>query len=105
MSHFKKLTKMKKKIFYSLLFLGSIALVKGCTKLNEEILDEASVAGLTNKQLPKEPLHQLTGCCPLFSSILTISHCRKFLPMKPFFLIAVEPIGVITVFIFHCTSM
>jgi hypothetical protein len=42
---------MKKKIFYSLLFLGSIVLVKGCTKLNEEILDEASVAGLTDKQL------------------------------------------------------
>src|SRR6187455_1595703 len=55
---------MKKKIFYSLLFLGSIVLVKGCTKLNEEILDEASVAGLTDKQLAEGTIAPAYGILP-----------------------------------------
>jgi hypothetical protein len=55
---------MKKKIFYSLLFLGSIVLVKGCTKLNEEILDEASVAGLTDKQLAEGTIAPAYGVLP-----------------------------------------
>ena len=55
---------MKKKILYSLLFLGSIVLVKGCTKLNEEILDEASVAGLTDKQLAEGTIAPAYGVLP-----------------------------------------
>src|SRR5687768_16772136 len=51
MCHFKKTMKMKKKIIYSLFFFGSIGIVQSCTKLNEEILDETAVAGITDKQL------------------------------------------------------
>jgi hypothetical protein len=56
--------KMKNKIIYSLLFLGSIVLVKGCTKLDEEILDEASVAGLTDKQLAEGTIAPVYGVLP-----------------------------------------
>src|SRR5215207_5716834 len=56
--------KMKKKILYSLFFLGSIVLIKSCTKLKEEILDEASVAGLTDKQLAEGTLAPVYGVLP-----------------------------------------
>lgn len=55
---------MKKKIIYSLFFLGSIALVQSCTKLNEEILDEASVAGLTDKQLAEGTIAPVYSVLP-----------------------------------------
>ena len=42
---------MKKKIIYTLFLFVSIASIYSCTKLNEEILDESSVVGLTDKQL------------------------------------------------------
>lgn len=42
---------MKKKIVYSLFLFVSIVFIYSCTKLNEEILDESSVVGLTDKQL------------------------------------------------------
>jgi starch-binding outer membrane protein, SusD/RagB family len=42
---------MKKKIFKTFLVFVTIAIVSSCTKLNEKILDEASVTGLTDKQL------------------------------------------------------
>ncbi|RYY20057.1 MAG: RagB/SusD family nutrient uptake outer membrane protein [Chitinophagaceae bacterium] len=42
---------MKKKIF-SLMLMGScITMINSCTKLNETVLDESSVAGLTDKQI------------------------------------------------------
>lgn len=41
---------MSKKIIGLLLFFISIALLYSCTKLNEQVLDESSVAGLTDKQ-------------------------------------------------------
>ena len=55
---------MKKKIIYSLLFFGSLVFVKGCTKLDEEILDEASVAGLTDKQLAEGTVAPVYGVLP-----------------------------------------
>src|SRR5918993_1767289 len=56
--------KMKKKIIYSLFFLGSIVLIKSCTKLDEEILDEASVSGLTDKQLAEGTVAPVYGVLP-----------------------------------------
>jgi hypothetical protein len=56
--------KMKKKIIYSLLFFGSLVVVKGCTKLDEKILDEASVAGLTDKQLAEGTVAPVYGVLP-----------------------------------------
>jgi hypothetical protein len=41
---------MIKKILNLLLVFTSIAVINSCTKLNEKILDESSVAGLTDKQ-------------------------------------------------------
>src|SRR5688500_9604796 len=49
--HFKNFEKMIKKISFLLLFFVSAALMNSCTKLNEEILDESSVTGLTDKQI------------------------------------------------------
>ncbi len=40
---------IKKIIFLLLIFIG-MAVINGCTKLKEEVLDESSVAGLTAKQ-------------------------------------------------------
>ena len=42
---------MKKKILNSFLLFVSIVSLYSCTKLDEEILDESSVTGLTDKQL------------------------------------------------------
>lgn len=56
--------KMKKKIIYSLFFFGVIASIYSCTKLNEEILDEASVAGLTDKQLAEGTIAPAYGVLP-----------------------------------------
>ncbi len=55
---------MKKKIIYSLFFFGSVASIYSCTKLNEEILDEASVAGLTDKQLAEGTIAPAYGVLP-----------------------------------------
>ena len=41
---------MSQKIIRSLLVLLAITVITGCTKLNEKVLDESSVAGLTAKQ-------------------------------------------------------
>jgi len=51
MFHSKKLMKMKKKIINSLFLFVSLAFMDSCTKLEEEILDESSVTGLSDKQL------------------------------------------------------
>jgi starch-binding outer membrane protein, SusD/RagB family len=42
---------MKQKIFRLSLLVICAAILDGCTKLNEEILDESSVTGLTDKQI------------------------------------------------------
>src|SRR5687767_12406571 len=42
---------MTKRILSLLLFLSSISAFQGCTKLDEDILDETSVTGLTDKQI------------------------------------------------------
>lgn len=57
---------MKKKIINNLLLLGAVAILDSCTKLNEEILDEASVAGLTDKQLAEGTI------APVYSVLPTI---------------------------------
>ena len=67
---------MKKKIIYSLLFLGSIVLVKSCTKLDEEILDEASVAGLTDKQLAEGTI------APVYAVLPTIFQHTNYFAMQ-----------------------
>ncbi|HEY9004831.1 RagB/SusD family nutrient uptake outer membrane protein [Ohtaekwangia sp.] len=41
---------MKRKLYIFLLFLG-IIVIEGCTDLNEEVLDETSSTGLTDKQV------------------------------------------------------
>src|SRR5215212_9806526 len=41
---------MLKRIISLLLFIFSVALIYSCTKLKEKVLDESSVAGLTDKQ-------------------------------------------------------
>lgn len=41
---------MKKNIFSLLFVFMSIAIINSCTKLNEDILDESSVTGLTDRQ-------------------------------------------------------
>lgn len=55
---------MKKKIIYSLFLLGSIVFIESCSKLNEEILDEASVAGLTDKQLAEGTIAPVYAVLP-----------------------------------------
>jgi hypothetical protein len=64
---------MKKQIIYSLLLCGSIVAGTGCTKLNEEILDESSVTGLTDKQVAEGTL------APVYSVLPTIfQHTQYF---------------------------
>ncbi|MFC0772356.1 RagB/SusD family nutrient uptake outer membrane protein [Terrimonas alba] len=55
---------MKKKFLYTLFFISGIAAVESCTKLNEEILDEASVAGLTDKQLAEGTIAPVYSVLP-----------------------------------------
>ncbi len=64
---------MKKKIIKVLTFFGAVAILHSCTKLNEEILDEASVAGLTDKQLAEGTI------APVYSVLPTIfQHTQYF---------------------------
>src|SRR5687768_11850173 len=42
---------MKKIIIYALLLAAGVATLNACTKLEEKILDESSVTGLTDKQI------------------------------------------------------
>ena len=42
---------MKKTVFKIMVLLISISFINGCTKLNETVLDESSVTGLTDKQV------------------------------------------------------
>jgi hypothetical protein len=55
---------MKKQIIYSLLLCGSIVAATGCTKLNEEILDESSVTGLTDKQVAEGTIAPVYAVLP-----------------------------------------
>ena len=55
---------MKKKIIYSLIVFGTVATMHSCTKLDEEILDEASVAGLTDKQLAEGTIAPVYSVLP-----------------------------------------
>ena len=57
---------MNKKFLYTLFFISGITALQSCTKLNEEILDEASVAGLTDKQLAEGTI------APVYSVLPTI---------------------------------
>src|SRR5688500_12390534 len=42
---------MRKKIFKAVALVLSMSVIAGCTKLNEKVLDESSVTGLTDKQI------------------------------------------------------
>src|SRR4051812_45407929 len=42
---------MRKKIFSMLLIASAVATIHSCTKLNEKVLDEISVTGLSEKQI------------------------------------------------------
>jgi starch-binding outer membrane protein, SusD/RagB family len=42
---------MKKKIFSLLLLIAGVSILDSCTKLNEEVLDESSSAGKTDKEI------------------------------------------------------
>jgi len=55
---------MKKKIFKLLVVFTSIAIVHSCTKLEEEILDESSVVGLTDKQLAEGTIAPVYAVLP-----------------------------------------
>jgi starch-binding outer membrane protein, SusD/RagB family len=55
---------MKKKFLYILFFISGITAVESCTKLDEEILDEASVAGLTDKQLAEGTIAPVYNVLP-----------------------------------------
>jgi hypothetical protein len=55
---------MKKKIIYSFFLLGCVAMINGCTKLDEEILDESSVVGLTDKQLAEGTIAPVYSVLP-----------------------------------------
>ena len=64
---------MKKKILNSLFVFVSIASFYSCTKLNEEILDESSVVGLTDKQLAEGTV------APVYAVLPTIfQHTQYF---------------------------
>lgn len=64
---------MKKKILNSLVLFLSIASIYSCTKLNEEILDESSVTGLTDKQLAEGTI------APVYNVLPTIfQHTQYF---------------------------
>ncbi|MCH5596969.1 hypothetical protein [Niabella ginsengisoli] len=61
-----------KTIYIYILFTG-IIIISGCTKLNEEILDESSVTGLTDKQLAEGTL------APVYTALPTIfQHTNYF---------------------------
>jgi len=55
---------MKKKILKSLFLFVTVASVYSCTKLNEEILDESSVVGLTDKQLAEGTIAPVYAVLP-----------------------------------------
>jgi len=55
---------MKKKIFKLLVVFVSVAIVHSCTKLEEEILDESSVVGLTDKQLAEGTIAPVYAVLP-----------------------------------------
>ena len=55
---------MKKKFLYSLLVFSGIAVLHSCTKLDEEILDESSVTGLTDKQLAEGTIAPVYNVLP-----------------------------------------
>ena len=42
---------MRKKVFKMVVLFLSISIINSCTKLNEKVLDESSVTGLTDKQI------------------------------------------------------
>src|SRR5688500_2937349 len=51
MVHSKKIDDMTKRILSLILLYSSISAFQACTKLDEDILDETSVTGLTDKQI------------------------------------------------------
>ena len=55
---------MKKKIFKLLVVFTGIAILHSCTKLEEEILDESSVVGLTDKQLAEGTIAPVYAVLP-----------------------------------------
>lgn len=64
---------MKKKILNSLFLFVSVASLYSCTKLDEEILDESSVSGLTDKQLAEGTI------APVYNVLPTIfQHTQYF---------------------------
>jgi starch-binding outer membrane protein, SusD/RagB family len=56
--------KMKKKILICLAVFASLAGMRSCTKLDEKILDESSVTGLTDKQLAEGTIAPVYNVLP-----------------------------------------
>lgn len=79
---------MKKKIINIFFLLGVVAVLNSCTKLNEEILDEASVAGLTDKQLAEGTIAPVYSVLPtifqhtLYFALQQISTDEAILPYR-----------------------
>lgn len=79
---------MKKKIVKLLVIFVSIAMVHSCTKLEEEILDESSVVGLTDKQLAEGTIAPVYAVLPTifqhttYFSLQEISTDEAILPYR-----------------------
>jgi starch-binding outer membrane protein, SusD/RagB family len=56
---------MTKKIFSMLLLISGVAVIHSCTKLNEKVLDEFSVGGLTEKQIAEGALAPVYAKLPV----------------------------------------
>jgi len=67
---------MKKTLFKSFILFVSISILNSCTKLDEEILDEASVSGLSDKQLAEGII------APVYSSLPNIFMHTNYFAMQ-----------------------
>ena len=96
---------MIKKILSLLLIFTGIAVMNSCTKLKEEILDESSVVGLTDKQQAEGVIAPVYAKLEDVFCILPFLLCRRFQQMRLFCLSGVELTGVIMVFMYSCINM
>ncbi len=79
---------MKKKILNCFFLFVSIATINSCTKLDEKILDESSVTGLTDKQLAEGTIAPVYNVLPtiyqhtLYFALQEISTDEAILPYR-----------------------
>jgi starch-binding outer membrane protein, SusD/RagB family len=79
---------MKKKIFYLVLVFAGISIINSCTKLEEQVLDESSVTGLTEQQIAEGNIAPVYALLPtLFQhtnlfSLQEISTDEAILPYR-----------------------